>query len=65
MEISVIHEDGTENEFEIVLCCKDCAAKDYGWSVAQFDRIISSTEPIHVPNSIKSVFDFQKFVKNL
>lgn len=68
MNISIVHEDGSENEFEIDLCCDACALKDYGWSNAQFVKVIQSVdkgEPLKISDSIDSEVKFKEFVKTL
>ncbi len=67
MNISVIHEDETENEIELELCCAMCSSA-YGWSSAQFDKIwaaASKSLPIKIPSSVDSVEKFKQFVKTL
>lgn len=68
MNIPVVHESGTENEFEVELCCVDCAAKSYGWSSAQFCSVHKKAidgESIQVPDSVNSEQKFIAFVKTL
>lgn len=65
MDISAVHDDGTEVEFEINICCVSCA-QSYGWSADQFDKIYKKIQAgqLQVPASIKSNDDFIRFVKN-
>lgn len=66
MNISVVHEDGTENEFDIELCCVECAAKSYKWNDAQFMKIwnnVQANTAIQVPDHIDSETKFIEFVK--
>lgn len=65
MNIAVIQEDGTENEFELEMCCPDCASRTYGWTSAQFERISKLTEPMKVPDNIRTEEEFKQFVKTL
>lgn len=68
MNIPVVHDDGTENEFEVELCCIDCAAKTYGWSPTQFGSIHKKAidgESIKVPDGVNSEQKFIAFVKTL
>jgi len=67
MDISLIYEDGSENEIEITLCCIDCAYLKYGWNKRIFDRIFSAAskhQPITVPSHIRNNQDFILFMKN-
>ena len=68
MNVPVVYEDETENEFDIELCCAECATQAYGWSAAQFTRILESVNKgfaIQVPDSIDSENRFKDFVKSL
>lgn len=68
MNIAVVHDDGTENEFEVELCCVECAAKSYGWSSAQFCSIHKKAidgDSIKIPDSVDSDKKFIAFVKGL
>jgi hypothetical protein len=68
MQISVIYEDGTENEFEIILCCYECHVNSYGWNQNQFNKVnelATKGEIIKVPNSVVNEEQFIKFVKTL
>jgi hypothetical protein len=65
MNIPVIQEDGTENEFEIEMCCAMCANTNYGWSVEQFCKVYERAdkgEAITVPNDVSSEDKFKLFV---
>lgn len=66
MNIPVVQEDGTENEFELDICCDNCAYKEYQWQPAQFIaavNAITNGSPIKVPNSIDSVEKFKEFIR--
>ena len=66
--ISIIHEDETENEFEIDICCEDCAKSDYGWNKEQYDLFCSRvhhTQPFRVPDSIQSDKQLIAYVQTL
>ena len=68
MNIPVVYEDETENEFDIELCCVECATKTYGWSSAQFTKVSDSIKnniAIKIPDHIDSETKFKDFVKNL
>jgi hypothetical protein len=68
MNIPVIYEDEEENEFEIELCCDVCALNYYGWTAAQFQKVLDSADkgmPIKVPGKIKSEATLKEFVKSL
>lgn len=66
MNISVVQEDGTENEFELEMCCPDCATRLYGWTTAQFNKISTlGKEPLKVPDNIITTEQFKQFVKSL
>ena len=67
MIISVIHNDGAENEFELGICCGDCSFINWGWSHKQFNKFIEITkscEPFVVPTSIDSSLAFREYIKN-
>lgn len=68
MNISVIQEDGTENEFEVAICCVDCASIELGWRNDQYNFIIkkvNNNESINVPNHIDSLIKFKNYIKTL
>jgi hypothetical protein len=68
MNIPVIHENETENEFEVELCCPACATKTYGWLPNQFNKIYDSAikgESIKVPDNVNSEKEFIAFVKTI
>jgi hypothetical protein len=65
MNIAVVQEDGTENEFELEMCCADCAYRLYGWSGAQFEKVSKLEEPMKVPDNITTTEQFKQFVKTL
>lgn len=68
MNIPVIYDDETENEFDIELCCASCAKKAYGWDEAKFKSVcdnVSNGIAIKLPNSIDSDGKFKEFVKTL
>ncbi len=66
MNIPIVYDDETENEFDIELCCVECAKNNYGWSGDQFQRVLDSAEkgtPLKVPNRVKSEAALREFVK--
>lgn len=68
MNFSVIHEDETENEFEIEVCCEVCSLQKYGWSTAIHNKLmemVRSNQPIKTPASVDSDEKFKAFVKTL
>jgi|ERR1700722_1779485 len=65
MNIPVVQEDGTENEFELEMCCVECVARLYGWSATQFDKISKMSEPVKVPDNITTAEEFKQFIKTL
>jgi len=68
MNIPVVYEDETENEFDLELCCGECATKDYGWTTAQFAVIwdkVQKGEAIKLPDDVISEVKFKEFVKTL
>lgn len=68
MNIPVIQEDGTENEFEVELCCLDCARRDLGWSLEQYSFVLekaNNNKSINIPNNIDSILKFRNYVKTL
>ena len=65
MNIAVLHEDGTENEFEIEMCCDLCANTSYKWNAYQFNKVLDKSgkgEPIKVPDNVDSEKKFIEFV---
>lgn len=65
MNIPVIHDDGTENEFEIDLCCKNCVYNKYKWNNNTYDYIravASRGNPIKLSSDINSE---QKFIEHI
>ena len=68
MNIAVVHEDGTENEFDVELCCDGCAQKAYGWTKEQFSFVYSKAdkgEALQIPNRVDSEVKFKQYVKSL
>lgn len=68
MNIPIIHEDETENEFEVELCCSTCAQQAYLWKLEQFNKVYkaaTNSEPIKVPDNVNSEKQFIEFVKSL
>lgn len=68
MNVPVVYEDETENEFDVELCCIECSAKTYGWSAEQFTKVLENVDKgvaIKVPDSVDSETKFQVFVKSL
>jgi hypothetical protein len=68
MDISVIYDDETEAEFELEFCCASCAVEQWGWTVNQFSRAYNravSSEPIRIPNNVKTLTEFKTYLKNL
>lgn len=67
MQISIVHEDGTENEFEIPICCPDCS-RGRGWSEMQHTKIYGAAtngETIKVPDYVHNEEQFIQYVKSL
>jgi len=68
MNIPVIHEDETENEFDIEMCCEACASKNYGWTGTQYTEVYQKAEkgePIQIPDDVTDETKFRAFVKTL
>jgi hypothetical protein len=68
MNIPIIHENETENEFEVELCCPTCATQIYLWTLKQYDKVCQAAkngEPIKVPDNVNSEKQFIEFVKSL
>lgn len=65
MNIAVVQEDGTENEFELEMCCATCATRIYGWTAHQFNKIYEMNESIKIPDNITTAEEFKQFVKTL
>lgn len=67
MIISTIQEDGTENEFEISVCCETCSKLKYGWNLRQHTIIKENikNEQFKIPNNISTKQQFLNFVKSL
>jgi hypothetical protein len=68
MNIPVVYDDETENEFDIELCCDNCALNSYGWTSAQFYKVLEHADkgiPIKVPNNVGSETQLKAFVKSL
>jgi hypothetical protein len=66
--ISIIHHDETENEFEIDLCCEDCAQKDYGWTKEQYELVSSRadhSQPLRVPDGVNTERDLIEHIRTL
>jgi len=68
MNVPVVYEDETENEFDVELCCAECSAKTYGWSSGQFSKVSDSIKngiAIKIPDHVDSENKFKDFVKTL
>lgn len=68
MNIAVIHEDETENEFEVELCCSACAVNNYRWSDNQYNKVCDAAHGkliLTVPNNINTEAGFIEFVRSL
>jgi hypothetical protein len=65
MNIAVVQEDGTENEFELEMCCAECATRIYGWTANQFNKILQMNDPVKIPDNITTAEQFRQFVKTL
>lgn len=66
MNIPVVHEDGIENEFDVEMCCAECARKNYGWSDAQYLKVYQKAdkgESIQIPDNITDENKFKDFVR--
>lgn len=67
MIVSVIHDDGTENEFELELCCIECAAAAYKWTPDQYLNILNNYRNKtfeNVPTDVNSSGRFIDFVRS-
>jgi len=64
--LSTINDNEDENEFEIELCCADCARVRYAWSTKQFEHILAkSSGVIKIPNGVLTEEQFNVFVRTL
>lgn len=68
MNIAVVYEDDTENEFEIEICCASCAMNSHAWTMAQFDFVckkMNENQAIKIPSSVISEKEFIQFVRTI
>lgn len=64
--ISILHEDETENEFDVELCCETCASRYYGWTANQFNKVMCMTsgkEEIRIPSFVKDAREFKIYIR--
>jgi hypothetical protein len=66
MNISVVYSDGTENEFEIELCCYKCSRSKYNITKHQHDFLLKNrNSKIEVPDSVHSEGRFVNFISKI
>lgn len=66
MDISIVYDDGSENEFDLPLCCASCSSSKYGFSAAQHDKvraIIDKGTALKVPDDTTTLQKLVAFIK--
>lgn len=65
MQVSVIYEDETENEFDVAICCVDCARTQYGLNDESYQRLLSrvqDSEAVKLPAHIQDAKALVEFL---
>lgn len=67
MDISITYDDGSENEFDLPLCCEDCSRNTHGFSNAQYTKVKEITDngtTLKVPDDITTLDKLIAFIKS-